>query len=73
MCHVGEIRDVETADIDSRRDDRSPWVFSTLHTNDAVGGITVARHDVEPFLHRLCGEAFIATPRAHGFAQIASK
>src|SRR6478672_2325594 len=48
---VGEIRDVETADISIRAAMTGHLVFSTLHTNDAVGGITrLLDMDVEPFL-----------------------
>ena len=48
---VGEIRDVETADIAIRAAMTGHLVFSTLHTNDAVGGITrLLDMDVEPFL-----------------------
>jgi general secretion pathway protein E/type IV pilus assembly protein PilB len=48
---VGEIRDIETADIAIRAAMTGHLVFSTLHTNDAVGGITrLLDMDVEPFL-----------------------
>src|SRR5438128_3923709 len=47
---VGEISDVETADIAIRAAMTGHLVFSTLHTNDAVGGITRFPHmGVEPF------------------------
>jgi len=47
---VGEIRDIETADIAIRAAMTGHLVFSTLHTNDAVGGITrLLDIDVEPF------------------------
>jgi len=55
---VGEIRDVETADIAIRAAMTGHLVFSTLHTNDAVGGIT--RMDVEPFLLASVVKSFIA-------------
>jgi type II secretory ATPase GspE/PulE/Tfp pilus assembly ATPase PilB-like protein len=45
---VGEIRDVETADIAIRAAMTGHLVFSTLHTNDAVGGITRLLDMVEP-------------------------
>jgi general secretion pathway protein E/type IV pilus assembly protein PilB len=58
---VGEIRDVETADIAIRAAMTGHLVFSTLHTNDAVGGITrLIDMDVEPFLLASVVKAFIA-------------
>ena len=48
---VGEIRDFETAEIAIRAAMTGHLVFSTLHTNDAVGGITrLLDMGVEPFL-----------------------
>ena len=58
---VGEIRDVETAEIAIRAAMTGHLVFSTLHTNDAVGGITrLLDMDVEPFLLASVVKAFIA-------------
>ena len=58
---VGEIRDVETADIAIRAAMTGHLVFSTLHTNDAVGGITrLLDMDVEPFLLASVVKAFLA-------------
>lgn len=58
---VGEIRDVETADISIRAAMTGHLVFSTLHTNDAVGGITrLLDMDVEPFLLSSVVKAFLA-------------
>ncbi len=58
---VGEIRDVETADIAIRAAMTGHLVFSTLHTNDAVGGITrLLDMDVEPFLLSSVVKAFLA-------------
>ena len=56
---VGEIRDVETADIAIRAAMTGHLVFSTLHTNDAVGGITrLLDMEVEPFLLASVVKAF---------------
>lgn len=48
---VGEIRDLETAEIGVQASLTGHMVFSTLHTNSAVGAITRLRDmGVEPFL-----------------------
>ena len=48
---VGEIRDRETADISIRSALTGHLVFSTLHTNDAVGALTrLIDMGLEPFL-----------------------
>ena len=48
---VGEIRDVETAEIAIQASLTGHLVFSTIHTNDAAGGITrLVEMGVEPFL-----------------------
>jgi general secretion pathway protein E/type IV pilus assembly protein PilB len=58
---VGEIRDFETAEIAIRAAMTGHLVFSTLHTNDAVGGITrLSDMGVEPFLLASVIRAFIA-------------
>src|SRR5262245_50485144 len=58
---VGEIRDIETADIAIRAAMTGHLVFSTLHTNDAVGAITrLLDMGVEPFLLASVVRAFIA-------------
>jgi len=58
---VGEIRDVETAEIAIRAAMTGHLVFSTLHTNDAVGGITrLLDMEIEPFLVASVVRAFIA-------------
>lgn len=58
---VGEIRDLETAEIAIRAAMTGHLVFSTLHTNDAVGGITrLLDMGIEPFLVASVVRAFIA-------------
>ncbi|MEI8235534.1 MAG: GspE/PulE family protein, partial [Verrucomicrobiota bacterium] len=58
---VGEIRDIETAEIAIRAAMTGHLVFSTLHTNDAVGGITrLLDMEIEPFLVASVVRAFIA-------------
>ena len=48
---VGEIRDVETAEISIRASLTGHLVFSTLHTNDAVGAVVrLLDMGIEPFL-----------------------
>jgi general secretion pathway protein E len=48
---VGEIRDFETAEIAIQASLTGHLVFSTVHTNDAAGGITrLVEMGVEPFL-----------------------
>jgi type II secretory ATPase GspE/PulE/Tfp pilus assembly ATPase PilB-like protein len=58
---VGEMRDFETAEIAIRAALTGHLVFSTLHTNDAIGGITrLVDMGVEPFLVSASVRAFIA-------------
>lgn len=58
---VGEIRDLETAEIAIRASLTGHLVFSTLHTNDAIGGISrLIDMGVEPFLVAAAVRAFLA-------------
>jgi len=58
---VGEMRDLETAEIAVRAALTGHLVFSTLHTNDSIGGITrLIDMGVEPFLIGSSVRAFIA-------------
>ena len=58
---VGEMRDVETAEIAIRAALTGHLVFSTLHTNDALGGITrLIDMGVDPFLVANSVRAFFA-------------
>ena len=58
---VGEVRDYETAEITIRVALTGHLVFSTIHTNDAAGGVTrLIDMGVEPFLVASAVECFIA-------------
>ncbi|MDP2981032.1 MAG: ATPase, T2SS/T4P/T4SS family [Candidatus Omnitrophota bacterium] len=58
---VGEVRDFETAEITIRVALTGHLVFSTLHTNDAVGSITrLLDMGVEPYLVASSVECFVA-------------
>jgi type II secretory ATPase GspE/PulE/Tfp pilus assembly ATPase PilB-like protein len=58
---VGEVRDLETAQIAIRAALTGHLVFSTLHTNDAPGAITrLIDMGIEPFLVSSSVEALIA-------------
>ncbi len=58
---VGEMRDLETTDIAIRGALTGHLVFSTLHTNDSVAGITrLLDMGVEPFLIASSVRAFLA-------------
>lgn len=58
---VGEIRDKETAEIAIRAALTGHLVFSTLHTNDAAGGVTrLVDMGIEPFLVASSVEALVA-------------
>jgi type II secretory ATPase GspE/PulE/Tfp pilus assembly ATPase PilB-like protein len=58
---VGEIRDLETAEIAVQASLTGHLVFSTLHTNDAPSAVTrLVDMGVEPFLVASCLEGVIA-------------
>lgn len=58
---VGEIRDLETAEIAIQASLTGHLVFSTLHTNDSAGAITrLIDMNVEPFLIASTMEAIMA-------------
>lgn len=58
---IGEVRDVETAEIAIRASLTGHLVFSTLHTNDAASGITrLLDMGIEPYLIASSVECFIA-------------
>jgi type II secretion system protein E len=58
---VGEVRDLETAEIAIRAALTGHLVFSTLHTNDAAGAVTrLLDMGIEPFLVSSSVEAILA-------------
>jgi len=58
---VGEVRDFETAEITIRVALTGHLVFSTIHTNDAAGGVTrLLDMGVEPYLVSSSVECFVA-------------
>jgi len=58
---VGEVRDMETAEIAIQVALTGHLIFSTLHTNDAVGGVArLLDMGVEPYLVTSTIECFIA-------------
>ncbi|MBK8090979.1 MAG: type II/IV secretion system protein [Verrucomicrobiaceae bacterium] len=58
---IGEMRDLETAEIAVRASLTGHLVFSTLHTNDSIGGITrLIEMGIEPFLVGTSIRALIA-------------
>lgn len=58
---VGETRDLETAEIAVRASLTGHLVFTTLHTNDAVGAVTrLVDMGVEPYLLASCLRAALA-------------
>jgi type II secretory ATPase GspE/PulE/Tfp pilus assembly ATPase PilB-like protein len=58
---IGEIRDMETADIAVRASLTGHLVFSTLHTNDAPSAVTrLIDMGVEPYLSASCLEGVVA-------------
>ena len=58
---VGEVRDLETAEVAVRVALTGHLVFSTLHTNDAASGVTrLIDIGVEPYLLASSVQAFIA-------------
>lgn len=58
---VGEVRDIETAEITIRVALTGHLVFSTLHTNDAAGGVArLLDIGIDPYLIASSVECFIA-------------
>jgi type II secretory ATPase GspE/PulE/Tfp pilus assembly ATPase PilB-like protein len=61
LMMVGEIRDLETAEIAIQAALTGHLVFSTLHTNDAASGATRLTHmGIQPYLIASAAKAFIA-------------
>ena len=68
---VGEMRDLETTEIAIRGALTGHLVFSTLHTNDAVGGISrLLDMGIEPFLIASSVRAFLAQRLVRRLCQI---
>jgi len=58
---IGEVRDVETAEIAIRASLTGHLVFSTIHTNDAASGVTrLLDMGIEPYLIASSVECFVA-------------
>src|SRR2546422_3552131 len=58
---VGEIRDLETAEVAVQAALTGHLVFSTLHTNDAAGGVSRLMHmGIPPYLITSAATALIA-------------
>ncbi|SDU06515.1 general secretion pathway protein E/type IV pilus assembly protein PilB [Verrucomicrobium sp. GAS474] len=58
---IGEMRDVETAEIAIRASLTGHLVFSTLHTNDSIGGIVrLVDMGIDPYLVSSSVRAFLA-------------
>jgi len=58
---VGEVRDIETAEISIQIALTGHLIFSTLHTNDAAGGVTrLLDMGVDPYLITSTVQCFIA-------------
>lgn len=58
---VGEVRDLETAELAIRTSLTGHLIFSTLHTNDAVSGVTrLLDIGIEPYLVASSVKAFIS-------------
>ena len=69
---VGEIRDLETAEIAVRASLTGHLVFSTLHTNDAPSAFTrLIDMGIEPFLVASSVEAVMAQRLVRTFVRIA--
>ena len=61
---VGEIRDLETAEIAIKAAQTGHLVLSTLHTNDAPGAVTrLIEMGVEPFLISSAVDCILAQRR----------
>ena len=71
---VGEMRDLETTEIAIRGALTGHLVFSTLHTNDAVGGISrLLDMGIEPFLISSSVRAFLAQRLVRQLCQVCSR
>jgi general secretion pathway protein E len=71
---IGEMRDLETTEIAVRGALTGHLVFSTLHTNDAVAGITrLLDMGVEPFLIASSVRAFLAQRLVRTLCEVCRK